>query len=571
VALTGEPVYFENESRELGKHFAVAAFRFGPNQFACSFTDVSDRKHAERSLQERNEQLSNALRIARLGHWVLDIESGMFTFTDNFYEIFHATAEAVGGYRMSIADYSGRFVHPEDAELVTEEMQKAVESDDPNYTRYVEHRILFADGGVGHIAVKFFIIKNEDEKIFKIYGFNQDITERKQAEKERERLQEQLSHAQKIDSVGRLAGGVAHDFNNMLGVILGHTELAMEQIGPNEQLYTSLEEIQRAAERSANLTRQLLAYARRQAVAPKVVDLNETVQGMLKMLRRLIGEDVDLAWLPGANLCPIYIDPSQIDQILANLCVNARDAISGTGTITIETDNAALDKAYSAENSGATPIPGEYVLLAVSDDGCGLDTETRNRLFEPFFTTKAIGKGTGLGLATVYGIVKQNNGIINVYSEPGHGTTFKIYLPCNATKAAPQSEQQQPSAQASGSETILLVEDEPAILKITTQILETIGYAVIAAGTPGEAIRLAREHKGQNDLLITDVVMPEMNGRDLARNLLTIYPDIKRLFMSGYTANIIAHHGVLDDGVHFIQKPFSKNDLAAKTEEALKG
>jgi len=393
------------------------------------------------------------------------------------------------------------------------------------------------------------------------------IEERKRAEEERERLQSQLAQAQKMESVGRLAGGVAHDFNNMLSVILGHTELAMDAMSPSDPLLADLQEIRKAAERSADLTRQLLAFARKQTVAPKVLDLNETVEGTLKMLRRLIGEDIELSWLPGENVAPVKMDPSQIDQILANLCVNARDAIGDTGKVIIETGAAMFDEAYCAEY--ADVVPGEYAMMAVSDDGCGMSPEMQAHLFEPFFTTKEVGKGTGLGLATVYGIVKQNNGFINVYSEPGHGTTFRIYFPRYTGKV--ESVQKEGAAEPSvrGRETVLLVEDEPAILRLTTRILGDLGYTVAPASTPGEAIRLAAAHSGEIHLLITDVVMPEMNGRDLAKNLLSMYPGMKRLFMSGYTASVIAHRGVLDEGVHFIQKPFSKRDLAAKVREAL--
>ena len=395
----------------------------------------------------------------------------------------------------------------------------------------------------------------------------QDITDRKRAEAEKEKLQSQLNQAQKMESVGRLAGGVAHDFNNMLGVILGRAEMAMDQMDSSQPLFADLQEIRKAAERSANLTRQLLTFARKQTIAPRIIDLNETVEGMLKMLRRLIGEDIDLTWRPKKNLAPVKMDPAQIDQILANLCVNSRDAISGVGKITIETGVVSFDEAYCADHAGF--IPGEFIMLAVSDNGCGMNPETVSRLFEPFFTTKEVGKGTGLGLASVYGAVKQNNGFINVYSEPGQGTTVKIYLPPHRAKTPLQADEATAQPTAGGSETILLVEDEPAILEMAAMMLERLGYAVIAAETPGEAIRLAREHGDPIDLLMTDVVMPEMNGRDLAQNLLSIYPDIKRLFMSGYTANVIAHHGVLDEGVYFIQKPFSSKDLGAKLRAIL--
>ena len=394
-----------------------------------------------------------------------------------------------------------------------------------------------------------------------------DISEHKRAGEEKAKLESQFQQAQKMESVGRLAGGVAHDFNNMLGVILGHTEMAMEQADPSQPLFADLVEIRKAAERSADLTRQLLAFARKQTVAPKVLDLNETVEGTLKMLRRLIGENIDLAWLPQAGLWQVKIDPSQIDQVLANLCVNARDAINGIGRVTIETGKIHFDEAYCTQNAGF--LSGEFVMLTVSDNGGGMDKETQLHIFEPFFTTKDVGQGTGLGLATVYGIIRQNEGFINVYSEPGQGTIFRIYLPRYKGKAL-QMQKEVPSIPAQrGNETILLVEDEPGILKITSMMLKKQGYSVIEAGTPGEAIRLAREHAGEIHLVLTDVVMPEMNGRDLARNLMSLYPDIRCMFMSGYTADIIANQGIIEEGVNFIQKPFTLKDLSTAVRAAL--
>lgn len=392
-----------------------------------------------------------------------------------------------------------------------------------------------------------------------------DTTERKRTEEEREKLQGQLLQAQKMESIGRLAGGVAHDFNNMLGVILGHSEIALIRMEPADPLRTHLEEIQKAAERSADLTCQLLAFARKQTVAPKVLDLNDAVGGMLKMLRRLIGEDLDLAWMPGAELRPIKIDPTQIDQILVNLCVNARDAIIGEGKVTIETANVTFDDAYCADHPGYSS--GRYVMLAVSDNGIGMGKEVLDRLFEPFFTTKR--QGTGMGLAMVYGIVKQNEGFINVYSEPRCGTTFKIYLPgCPAETIAAPADDQSPAVQT-GMETILLVEDEEMLLDLGKTMLEGLGYTVLAAMTSEEAIRLAQGNAAEIDLLITDVVLQGMNGRELSERIRAIKPDMKCLFMSGYTANVIAHRGVLDHGVQFIQKPFSINAFAAKVREAL--
>jgi PAS domain S-box-containing protein len=393
-----------------------------------------------------------------------------------------------------------------------------------------------------------------------------DITERRLAEEEKERLQAQLAHAQKMDSVGRLAGGVAHDFNNMLMAILVNVELAQEQIGPDHSLYTHLVEIQDAAKRSADLTRQLLTFARKQTVAPKVLDLNETVEGTLKMLRRLIGEHVGLIWRPGADPGHVFIDPSQVDQILANLCVNARDAIADTGEITIETGSATFDQDYCARYAHC--VPGEYVLLSVTDNGSGMDAATLGHLFEPFFTTKELGKGTGLGLATVFGAVKQSNGFVDVSSEPGNGTTVRIYLPRHMDRAKPQAKQTAVEP-VKGTETILLVEDESAILRSMTMMLESMGYAVLAAVTPRDAIRLAGEYHGAIDLLVTDVVMPEMNGRNLAESIRALRPGIRCVFMSGYTADVIAQRGVLNQGVHFLQKPFTKQNLAQKVREAL--
>jgi len=393
------------------------------------------------------------------------------------------------------------------------------------------------------------------------------INDRNQAEEEKAKLESQLLQAQKMESVGRLAGGVAHDFNNMLTVIIGQAELGLMKIGPSDPLAGNFAEIIAMAERSAELIRQLLAFARKQTVAPKVLDLNVTVTATLKMLQRLIGENIRLVWQPAPDLGRILMDPTQLDQVLANLCVNARDAIEDTGMISIETENRTIDSDF--RNTFLDSAPGEYVRLSVRDNGRGMDKEIISQIFEPFFTTKEMGKGTGLGLSTVYGIVKQNNGFVDVCSEPEHGTVFSIYLPRYDGKCS----QVLPGGFAvpvpRGQETILVVEDETSILDIVSIMLKGQGYSVLAASTPGEAIKLAREFDGEIQLLMTDVVMPEMNGRDLAKNLLSMYPHLKRLFMSGYTANVIAHHGVLDEGVHFIQKPFSLPAMAAKVREVL--
>ena len=406
-----------------------------------------------------------------------------------------------------------------------------------------------------------------DGEFLGVAGITRDITESEQAEAERQKLQAQLAQAQKMESIGRLAGGVAHDFNNMLAVILGHTELALGELTPEEPLYPRLHHIHEAARRSADLTRQLLGFARKQTVDPQVLDLNDTVAGLLHMVRRLIGEDIDLAWIPGKGLGAVKIDPSQIDQILVNLCVNARDAIADTGKITIETGTATFDERYCAEHAGF--LPGEYILLAVSDNGCGMGQEVLLHLFEPFFTTKEIGKGTGLGLAMVYGVVKQNNGFITVYTEPGLGTTIKIYLPRHATEQVEKIKGAPSFQPVADNRTILLVEDEPMLLDMTATMLQFLGFTVLPVASPEEAMLLIERHDGAIDLLLTDVVMPRMNGRDLAARIQAIYPDLQCLFMSGYTANVIAHHGVLEEGVHFLQKPFAVRDLSRKIREIL--
>jgi len=353
----------------------------------------------------------------------------------------------------------------------------------------------------------------------------------------------------------------------MLGIILGHAELGLLGASPSDSIYADLREIKNAAERSANLTRQLLAFARKQTVEPRLLDLNVTVESMHNMLRRLISEGIDLEWLPAADVWPVFIDPVQIDQILVNLCVNARDSITGVGIIKIEIANAEFDETSCADRPGS--VPGEYVELSVSDTGCGMDRETMGKVFEPFFTTKTMGQGTGMGLATVYGIVKQNNGFINVVSEPGKGTTFRIYLPRYKGRPEGGIRARSEGRTARGWETVLYVEDEPALLNLGVKMLEMQGYKVLAVDTPEEAIDLARKGSEKIHLLVTDVIMPGMNGRELAEKLLTFHPHIKCLFMSGYTSNVIGHHGVLDEGVCFIQKPFSVEDLADKVHQAL--
>jgi PAS domain S-box-containing protein len=392
--------------------------------------------------------------------------------------------------------------------------------------------------------------------------FAEDVTERRA-------LEQQLRQSQKMEAVGRLAGGIAHDFNNLLMVISGYSEFLLERLGPDPTLRGPAQEISVAAQRASSLTRQLLAFSRKQMLAPKILDLNEVVTENLKMLTRVIGEDIDLVMVPAASLGAVRADAGQIDQVIMNLAVNARDAMPSGGKLIIETSNVSLDEEYSRFHA---PLrPGDYVMLSISDTGMGMDSETQSHIFEPFFTTKGL-KGTGLGLSTVYGIVKQSGGYIWVFSEPGKGTTFKVYLPRVAERAESPAMVVSPAEGAAtepGTETILLVEDEANLRYLARQFLEKQGYRVIDAADGALAMQIAVAHEGLIHLLLTDVIMPGMNGRELAQRISEIRPNTKVLYMSGYTENVIGHNGTLDAGVRLLQKPFTLRELKSKVREVL--
>jgi PAS domain S-box-containing protein len=400
-------------------------------------------------------------------------------------------------------------------------------------------------------------------------GFVQETTERHRGEEERQALEHQLAQSQKIEAVGQLAGGIAHDFNNLLTTITGYIELLLSSLAADDPRRSHAEQVRRSAQRAAALTQQLLAFSRRQVLEPKTLDLNEVVSGIEEMLRRLIGEHIELRTRRAPDIWPVRADPGQLEQAIMNLVVNARDAMPGGGRLTIETANAELDSAYVGIHMSVEP--GGYAMIAVTDSGIGMTPEVRARLFEPFFTTKEQGKGTGLGLSTTYGIVKQSGGYIWCYSEPGTGTTFKIYLP-RADKAAAPAPQAPPPIATSPlpvCETILLVEDEPEVRSLVQRLLKMQGYTVVAAANPDEALAIIRDFKGQIDLMVTDVVMPGMSGRQLAERLAKILPDLKVLFVSGYTDDAIVHHGFLDPGTAFLQKPFTPQALARKVREVI--
>lgn len=404
-------------------------------------------------------------------------------------------------------------------------------------------------------------VRDAAGKITNYVAVKRDITERLQ-------LEAQLHHAAKMQSIGVLAGGVAHDFNNLLTTILGCAELALAELGKEEPLYEDITEIKKAGERAARLTSQLLAFSRKEIREPELLDLNGTLEEMEKMLRRLIREDIELVVIPEPGLWQVYLDPSQMDQIIMNLVVNARDAMPDGGTLTLETANVALDRVYF-QNHGIDNDPGPYVMLAVTDTGIGMDQDVQTKMFDPFFTTKDRGTGTGLGLATLYGIIKQNKGYIWSYSEPGEGTTMKVYLPKAKEILETGDREEAHEGGLTGAETVLVAEDNDPVRDVTLKILDQFGYRTLEARDGEEAVRVSRDFEGEIHLLLTDVLMPGMSGKELSERLRSTRPDMKVLYMSGYTENIIMQKGLLPEDIHYIQKPFSFKALARKVRETI--
>ncbi len=529
------------------------------------FRDQTAEHASQQALRESERRLSTlmnnlpgmAYRCNYDTYWTMHfVSEGCFALTG------YSPADLIDNSRLAYAD----LIHPDDRQYVWNTVTQALSTRQP-FT--MEYRIRTADWGEKWVWERGCAIMGTDGSVQALEGFITDISERKRASVEQAKLEEQLHQSQKIEAVGRLAGGVAHDFNNMLSVIIGNAELAMGRLGNANPVHSELSEIMTASSHSIKLVKQLLAFASKQTIMPRHLNLNDTISGMLVMLRRLAGEEIVVEWHPDTALWSVLLDPGQLDQILVNLIVNARDSITDVGRITIETRNVPCSTlAAGAPPDGAAAV--DYVLFSISDSGCGMDATTKSRIFEPFFTTKQSGAGSGLGLPSVYGIVKQNKGFIELDSKPGSGSRFAIYLPRqDAPASLPDSQKEVSLAPPSGTETILLVEDEPALLALAQTLLNKLGYAVLPASSAEEALERVNAFTGTIHLLMTDVVMPGMSGRDLWKQLSRQYPDLKVLFMSGYTADIIANRGMSEGDFQFIQKPFTLGKLAAKLRTTL--
>ena len=535
------------------------------------------RGELELDVARRTEELQLALKALRkseeLFRLSFDNANIGVAFTTLDGKLIHINAAfcALLGHERAETEGTAfsEFLHPDDRMEDLDTLRALLSGELPS-ARF-ERRLMHKDGRIVWADESVILLRDSatGEPIFYITHIV-DITERKQAEAQQKVLEEQLRAAQKMEAIGSLAGGIAHDFNNLLSVILSYTGFLMKAVPEGDPSRSDLLEVKQAAERAATLTHQLLAFSRKQVLQSVRLDLNQVIKGVAKMLTRILGEDIELsiALEPGLGL--VMADPGQIEQVLMNLVVNARDAMSRGGKLTIETSNKEIDAGYAARHDGMAP--GDYVMFAVSDSGTGMDKETQARIFEPFFSTKGPGKGTGLGLSTVFGIVKQSGGSIWVYSEPGQGSSFKIYLPrLQAPLAAEDDKPQSNSVRLTGTETILLVEDEEAMRRATERILVGAGYTVLAASDGDEGLEVGARHSGEIHLLLTDVIMPHRGGNDLAQELVKSRPSIKVIFMSGYTDDAIVNHGVLDAGTNFIGKPFTEDALIRKVQEVLTG
>ena len=519
-----------------------------------SVRDVSEMVHMHERVRESEEKYRTILESIEEGYYEVDL-AGNFTFLND------AMCRIRGFSRDELMGMSNReYMNPETAKRVYKIFNEVYRTGKP--VKRVEWESIAKDGTINYGEASVLLMKDSNGQPIGFRGIVRDVSERK-------RLEVQLLHAQKMESIGTLAGGIAHDFNNILTTIIGNASLALMDVGKDGPLREKIEEIKIAGERAASLTRQLLAFSRKQIIHPKVIDLNELLTGIEKMLGRLIGEDVELLTILDPALWQVEADPGQIEQMIMNLAINAKDAMPRGGKLTVETANVDLDGSYFRKHGIKEEQPGTYVMLAVSDTGIGMDKKTQEHIFEPFFTTKEVGKGTGLGLSTVYGIVKQNNGFIWVYSEPGQGSTFKIYLPEVKGDAEAEEKERISVENLGGSETVLIVEDDDSLRKLARTVLKQRGYKVLEAENGEDALRVSEAHDGPIDLLITDLVMPKMGGKEVAERLQPLYPQMKVIYMSGYPDNAIVHHDVLAPGLNFFEKPFTPEGLARKVREAL--
>jgi PAS domain S-box-containing protein len=523
------------------------------------YKDITERKRAEEALRESEDRYRDLVEHSQDLICTHDLKGKILSMNQAAAKLMGYEKELL--LRMNIQDILAPEVRDRFKEYLNEiEKQGETKGEMLIQTKTGEKRVVEYSNTLRTEGISTPIVRS----------MAHDITERRQAEKDKRALEEQLRQSQKMEAVGQLAGGVAHDFNNLLTVIQGYCDLILKDLDEKNRFFQDMQEIKKASEHATSLTRQLLAFSRKQILQPKILDLNDLVLNMDKMLRRLIGEDIELVTLLSKDLGRVKADPGQIEQVIFNLAVNARDAMPKGGKLTIETADAELDEHYARSRIGVKP--GRYVRISVSDNGIGMPSGVKDRIFEPFFTTKEKGKGTGLGLSTVYGIVKQSGGNVWVYSEPNQGTTFKIYLPMIEEAADFLSQTFIPTKPFLGTETILLVEDEEAVRKLASTILQSNGYKVLEAGNGEEALRIAQEQNGNPiHLILTDVVMPGMSGSQLAERLVSQWPEMKVLYMSGYTDNAIVHHGILDQGKPYIQKPFNPSALAEKVRDILDG
>lgn len=523
-------------------------------------SDITERRKMEEALRLSEANLMEAQQMAHLGYWYWDVNTGNVEWSREVYNIFRLDPDQFTPKIDSILSLSP---WPEDHKRDEELIQKAIKSREQGS---YEQRFLLPDGGIGHYLSTFQGIYDENDELVAIRGTVQDITERKRAEEEKARLKEQYRQAQKVESIGRLAGGVAHDLNNLLTPILGYSEMLMIYLSSDDKRAELVKEILSAGLRARDLVGQLLAFGRKQTLEYRTLDMKDVIKGFEKLLRRTIREDIQIRIVPSNNAHTIRADIGQIEQVILNLAVNAQDAMPEGGTLTIETENVKLDNSYAEDHFGIEA--GDYVMLTISDTGCGMDEETQRHIFEPFFSTKG-NLGTGLGLATVYGIVKQHGGSIFVYSESDKGTTIKIYMPFFEGEHVSKDAKEKSTGDLRGSETILLVEDNEHVRRLSRIILQHHGYTVLEAENGRQALTVLDSHEYPVQMLLTDVIMPGMNGRELFAEAMKRRPGLKVLYMSGYTDNVIAHHGILNEGIQFIQKPFSSETLAAKIREVL--